>query len=183
MKETFKKTAHGSNIAKSIILLASTRDGKIEDNNPGDANLSPHFQINGTKTGIKCSAHEEIINGIARHADRSLRDNGMNIGNDRNTETIDHGNGHEMTVVIDDLSKAEDTSPVEGEGHNYCGVPTLKGVAVVHEGFIAQRRDRETLLLEARKNPGDEELEEEVAGVHLPSIEVGTSILSMALSY
>lgn len=106
----------------------------------------------------------------------------MDIGNDRNTETIDHPNGHEMAVIVNDITEAEDTCPVEGKGHNYRGVPALKGVTVVHEGFVAEGRNRKTLLLEARKHPGDEKLEEEIARVHLPSIEVGAGVLSMVLS-
>jgi hypothetical protein len=71
---------------------------------------------------------------------------------------------------------------VEGERHYNGGVPALNGVAVVHEGFIAKGRNRETLLLETGEDPGNEELKEEISRVNLPGIEVRAGILSTALS-
>lgn len=82
-----------------------------------------------------------------------------------------------MAIVVDDFGEAENAGPVENEGNNDGSVPALDGVTIVHEGLVAKRGNRETFLLESRKNPGDEELEEEIARVHLPCIEVGTSVL------
>jgi len=128
----------GSNVSESIILLASTRNGEIEDNDPRNANLCPHLKVNRTQTGIEGSTHEEIVNHVARHANRSLRQNRMEVGEEGNAETIDHSNAHEMAIVVNDLGEAENTSPVEDKRDNNGRVPTLDAVAVVHEGLVAE---------------------------------------------
>ncbi len=105
----------------------------------------------------------------------------MEVGKERNTEAIDHSNRHEVTIVVDDFSEAENTSPMEEEGDNNGGIPTLNGVAVVHEGLVSERRDGKTLLLESRENPSNEQLEEEIARVHFPRIKVGACILEKTI--
>lgn len=105
----------------------------------------------------------------------------MNISENRNTEAVNHSYGHEVAIIVDNFSEAEDASPVEGERDDNGSVPTLNGVAVVHESLVAKRGDWKALLLKARKNPGDKELEEEIARVHLPRVKVGTCILRKAV--
>lgn len=179
-KET--KTTHRSNISKGIILLTSTGNSEVENNDPRDANLSPHFQVNRAKARIECSTHKEVIDDIARHTDRSLCDNCMKVGKDGNAKPINHSDGHKVSIVVDNSSKVEDTSPVKDKRDDDCGVPTLKSIALVHQGFVTERWDRQTLLLKSRQNPCNEKLKKEIAGVHFPGIKIRPSILFMALN-
>lgn len=173
----FGQCTHGSDISKGIVLLASTRDSKVENDDPRNANLSPHLQVNGTKARVKSSTHEVIVNEISRHAHRGFRHDGVEVGKERNTEAIDHGNGHEVAIVVNDFGKTEDTIPMEDEGDDNSSVQTLNSVAVVHESLVTEGGNGETLLFETRKNPGDEELEEEIARIHLPGVQVRAGVL------
>ena len=163
-------------------MLTSTGDSEVENNNPGDTNLGPHFQVNRAKAGVECSTHKEVINDIARHADRSLCDDCMKVGKDRNAKPINHSDSHEVSIVVDNSGKVEDTSPMKDKRDDDCGVPTLKSIAVVHQGFVTEGWDWKTLLLKSRQNPCNEKLKEEIARVHFPGIKIRTSILFMALS-
>lgn len=158
-------------------MFASTRNSKIENDDPRNANLGPHLQINRTEAWVEGSSHKEIVDEISRHTNRSLRGNSVEIGDERDSETVDHTHSHKMTVIVNNLGKAEDTSPMENERNNDGGVPTLKGVAVIHESLVSKRRDRKAFLFKARENPGNEELEEEKSRIHFPRVKIRTGIL------
>ena len=82
-----------------------------------------------------------------------------------------------MTVVVDDLREAEDVIIVQDRSGEECEVDREKSITVVHEGFIAERWDRQSLLHIARHDPSKEELVENKAGIHFPRVHVGASIL------
>lgn len=137
-------------------MLASTRNGQVEDDNPRNAYLSPHLQVDRTQARIEGGTHEDIVDGVAGHTNRGLRCHSVKVGKERNTKTVNHSYGHEVTIVVNDFSEAEDASPVENEGNNNGGIPALNSVAVIHEGLVSKGRDGETLLLKSGKNPSDE---------------------------
>jgi hypothetical protein len=82
-----------------------------------------------------------------------------------------------MAKVVDEGGQSEDTGGVEHCGSDHCCPEGQKGIAVVHESFVSKRRDRKTLLHVTGHDPGKKELEDKVAGVHFPCIQVGTGIL------
>lgn len=43
-------------VAVGIVLLASTRDGDEEEQNPRNANLGPHFKVDATDTRVQACA-------------------------------------------------------------------------------------------------------------------------------
>ena len=101
-----------SDIAVRLVLLASTGDRQEENNDPWDADLSPHLEANRTDARVQRSAHEIIVKEIARHANGGPSHHCPQVGDQRDTEPVDHGDGHNVAIVVDDLSQSENTSVV-----------------------------------------------------------------------
>lgn len=83
-----------------------------------------------------------------------------------------------MAIVVDDFGEAEDTGYMENCRRDEGDVERDVAVTVVHQCFVPKRRNWEALLLVSGDNLGEEKLEEEVAGVHLPRVESRAGILS-----
>lgn len=56
---------YGGNISESLVLFASTRNGQEEDENPWDADLSPHLEADRSDSGVKGSTHEVVVEKVA----------------------------------------------------------------------------------------------------------------------
>lgn len=171
------ESTYRSNVAIGLVLLASTRDGQEEDNDPWDTDLSPHLEVDGAKTGVQASTHEVVVEEVAGHADCSASHDGVKVGEKGDTKAVNHGDGHEMAVVVDDLGEAEDVEVVQRGGGDESHVEAGQGVAVVHEGLVVERGDGETFLLVSGENPSNEELEEKVARVDFPGVRVRAGVL------
>ena len=69
-------------------------------------------------------------------------------------------------------------------GSGYQGhVQRVERVAIVHEGLVVERRDRETFLLVSGQNLRKEELERDIARIDFPRVEIGASILRRVIRY
>ena len=119
---------------------------------------------------VQRRAHEHVVQEIARHAHlRASRDRDE-IHAERDAKAPDHRDRHDVAVVVDDLGEAEEAGEVEAGCDDHRGVDRGERVAVVGEGPVAEGGDGEALLLEAGKDVGEEELEENVARVDLPGV-------------
>ena len=56
-----------SHIAILLVLLAGTRDGHEKHDDPRDADLEPHLEVDGANAGIQACAHEDVVDEVARH--------------------------------------------------------------------------------------------------------------------
>ena len=158
-------------------MLARSRYGKEKDDDPRNANFSPHLQVHAPKARVKGRTHEIVIEEISRHPHRSAGQNSMQIGDERNSKAINHGDGHQVTEIVDYFGEAKDMEIVNREGCDEGDIEADQSVAVVLESLVVERRDRHAFLFITGKNPGDEELEEEIARIDFPCVEVGARIL------
>lgn len=165
-------------IAVLIVLLASSRNSEVKDNEPGYADLCPHFEINPSNAWVQTGTHEDVVNKAARHSHRVPGEDGPEIHAKRYGKAIDDCNRHKMAIIVDDFSEAEDTRYVEDRRRDQGDVERDVAVTVVHQCFVPKRGNWEALLLISRDNLGKEKLEEEVAGVHLPRVESRAGILA-----
>jgi len=164
-------------VAVCFVLLASPRNGEEEDDDPGDANLGPHFQVDVPQARVEHGTHEIVVEKVSRHANGVVGHDGEEVGDERDTEAINHGHAHEMTIVVDDLSEPKNMVVVQSGSGDDGRVQANESVAVVHECLVAEGRDGETFLLVTGKNPCDEKLEKKVAREDLPCVRVGTRVL------
>jgi len=169
---------YGSDISVVLVLLEATRNRESKEHEPRDANLAEHLEVDGADAGVEGGAHEEVIDNISGHAVGGLGEDGVEIGEERNPPAEDHSDRHDGPVVVDECGKAEDVVVVEDESGDDVEVHAEIRVAVVHEGLVAQRGDGKTFLLVSGNDEGDEELEEKVATVDFPCVEVGIRILN-----
>src|SRR6267154_737200 len=98
---------HGSDIAIRFVLVATTGHGQEENNDPRNADLSPHLQINRANTGVQTGSHENVVEEVPRHADLVPGCDGNEIRAEGDSKTVNHGNRHDMTVVVDDFGETE----------------------------------------------------------------------------
>ena len=82
-----------------------------------------------------------------------------------------------MAEIVDYFSEAEDMEIVNREGCDEGDIEADQSIAVVHESLVVERRDRQPFLFITGKNPGDEELEEEIARIDFPGVPIGACIL------
>ncbi len=165
-----RSATHGSNSTILFVLFARARDCQEKYNYPRDTDFRPHLQINRTNTRVECGAHEYVVYEVARHAHLFAAGNGPKVSSKGYSEAPDHGDGHDMAIVVDDLREAEDVVIVQGCSGNESKVDRKKSITIVHESFITERWDRQALLHIARHNPSKKELVENEAGIHLPRI-------------
>lgn len=99
---------HGSNSTILFVLFARTRNRQEKYDYPRDANFSPHLQINRTNARVECGAHEYVIYEVSRHAHLFAAGDGPKVSAKGYREAPDHGDGHNVTIIVDDLREAED---------------------------------------------------------------------------
>src|SRR6267154_4858170 len=86
--------AYGGDGAILLILLACARDGQEEHDNPRDADLRPHFQVNRANSRIESGAHEDIVYEVTRHAHLFTTCDGPKVSPEGYSEAPDHGDRH-----------------------------------------------------------------------------------------
>jgi hypothetical protein len=168
---------YGSDISKCLVLLAGTGNREEEDEDPWDADFGPHLKADGPNSGVQGSTHEVVVEKVAWHAHGVAGHDRPDIGDQWYTEAVDHRDGHEVTVVVDDLGEAEDMVVVQDTGSDQGHVEADESIAVVVQCLVVQGRHGETFLGVARHDKSNEQLEKEVARVDLPGVGVRTRIL------
>lgn len=166
-----------SHIAILLVLLAGTRDGHEKHDDPRDADLEPHLEVDGANAGIQACAHEDVVDETSGHTNLVPCGDGDEVHEEGHTEANDHGDSHEVTEVVDDLGHAEDVVVVEAGGGDHGNVDAADGVALIHEGLVAEGGDGKAFLHETRDDPSESELEDHETEVDPPRIGVGACIL------
>lgn len=174
---TKKCDRYRCHVAIDLVLLASTGNSDEEKQDPRDANLQPHLEVHRSEAGVETGTHEEVIGKIPRHADLLATPNGDEISCKAHSKPDDHRNSHEFTKVIDDLSEAENMSPVQDSDRDQSSVPAGKSIAVIHKRLVSKRRYGEALLLISRHDEGQQQLESHERAVHRESVWRGERVL------
>lgn len=138
MSGIWKSWTHGSHITVLFVLMAATRDGQKEDDDPGNANLRPHFQVNRTNTRVEAGTHEDIVYETPRHANLVSTRDGDKVDTKGHRKPIYDRHRHYMTIVIDDVSQAEDVKVMKDGSGDHGGVDRPESIAVVHKSFVAE---------------------------------------------
>lgn len=160
-----------------FILLACARDGQEEHDNPRDADLRPHLQVDRADSRIEGGAHEDVVYEATRHAHLFTTCDGPKVSAKGYSEAPDHGNRHDVAIVIDDLCQTEYVVIMEERGGDKGEVDRVERIAVVHESLVSQRWHGQAFLHIAWHDPREEELVEDETGIHLPRVEVRAGIL------
>ena len=151
-----EKKTYWRDITVLLILFAASGDSQEKDNDPRYPNLGPHFQVDRTNSRVEASAHENIISHVTRHSDLISSRHRNKIDTKGDDKAINHRDRHDVSIIVDDLSQAEDVVVVQASRCDHGGVKRPEGVALVHQGFVAQRRDWEAFLHKSRHNPSQE---------------------------
>ena len=106
-REAPKHRTHRGDIAILFILVATSRYGQEENDDPRNTNFSPHLQVNRADTGVQTSTHKNVINEVPRHADLVPSSDRNKVRPERHGETVNHGDGHDMTIVVNDFGETE----------------------------------------------------------------------------
>ena len=93
--------AYGGNNTILFILLACAGDGQEENDNPRNADLGPHFQVNRADSRIESGTHEDVVYKVTRHAHLFTTRDGPKVSPKRYSEAPDHGDRHDVAIVID----------------------------------------------------------------------------------
>ena len=166
-----------SHVSILLILLACTRDGHEKHDDPRDADLEPHLEVDRANAGVQARAHKDVVDEATRHTDLVPGGDCDEVHEEGHTEADNHGDSHEVAEVVDDLGHAEDVVVVEGGSSDHGGVDAADGVALVHEGLVAEGGNGKAFLHETWDNPGEGKLKGHEATVDLPRVRVGASIL------
>lgn len=157
--------------------MTASRHGQEENDDPRNANFSPHLQVNGTNTGVQTSTHENVIHEAPRHANLVPGCDRNEIHSEGHSKTVNHGNGHDVAIVVNDFSETENVVVVQSSSSQHGCVERVEGIAVIREGLIPKRRYRKTFLLIAWHNPREKELIDHEAGIDFPRVCIGACIL------
>ena len=167
----------GCDISILFVLMAPTRNGQEEDNDPRDSDLCPHLEVNRANARVQASTHKDIVNEIAGHANLVTSCDGEEVHSKGDCKPVYHRNGHDMTIVGDDFCEPEDVKIVEQSSSDHRDVDGPESIAVVRQRLVSKRRDWESFLLVTWHNPSEKELIDDETGVNLPGIAIRTSIL------
>ena len=169
---------YGSDGTILFILFARTRDGQEKHDYPWNADLGPHFQVNRTDAGVECGTHKYVIYKVARHAHLFTTSDSPKISPKGHREAPDHGNRHDVAIVVNDFCEAEYVIVVKDRSGDEGKVDRKESVAIVHESLVAKRWHWQALLHITRHNPGKKELVENEARIYFPRIEIWAGILN-----
>lgn len=70
--------------------MAATRDRQKEDNDPRNADLCPHLEVNRANARVQASAHKDVIDEISRHANLVTSCDCEEMHPKGDCETVDH---------------------------------------------------------------------------------------------
>ena len=132
------RETYWGNVAIRLVLLASARHGKEEDDEPRNADLGEHFEIHRPEARVQRGTHKYVINKIAGHPHLCTRGNGDEVHPEGYAEPVYHAHGHEVPVVVDDLRQTKDASGMQDCCRDHRDVETPEGVAFVHEGLVSE---------------------------------------------
>ena len=172
-----KNSTYGCDSTIKFILLTCARDSQEEHDHPRNPDLGPHFQVNGANTRVESGAHEHIVDEVTRHAHLFTTCDGPKVCPKRYRETPDHGNRHDVPVVVYDFGEAEYVIVVKDRGGDEGEVDGVERVAFVHESLVSQRWDRQAFLHITWHDPCKKELVENETGIHLPRVKVRAGVL------
>jgi len=171
--KTGRRNAYRSNITVGFILFEATGDGEEEYDVPGNADLSPHLQVDVPNAGIQASTHEKVINEASRHTHGLSSNDSCKVHEERDKPTPEHSDSHEVAEVVDDTGQTENVEVVQAGGGEQRIVHAYEGITVVHEGLVSEGWDRETFLLVSPWHEvGKEELMNHESGVYLPGVPI-----------
>src|SRR5271155_1595159 len=101
---------------KLLILSCSSSQSEQEENVPWQSNLKEHLEVQCAKhTRIELGSHKEVIDGIARHTVLLAPVDGGRVGNNRDDEAGDDGNGHEGAKFVNDSVELEYSGEMQHE--------------------------------------------------------------------
>ena len=156
-----------------IVLLHGRTQTDKEQDLPGDANFTPHFEVNAKETRIQGRAHEEIVGMIAGHSMRRLGKEGDGIGDDGHNVGPDDRYHHNGPQVVDNVAQIPDTVVVQDEEQDQIDIPRGGAVAVVNKLLVVEAGDGQAFDQHTGEESGRDGLPHREAEVHLGGVHVG----------
>lgn len=84
------KRIYRCNISILFVLFACAGDGQKKDNDPRNADFSPHLQVDRSKTGVEASTHKIVVEKVSGHANLGTGEDSIKVGDKGDTEPINH---------------------------------------------------------------------------------------------
>ena len=146
-----------------LVLLDRTGKGDEEEQHPRDTDLGEHLEVDRSNSRVERDTHKVIVDpdtakteGLSAPPEQSS----SNLDKEGAGERGDQGDGHELSKVLDDPGETVDAGLVEHKAEHERDVPRGEGVALVRQGLVVERRDRETSLVDTGEDGGEEELDD-----------------------
>ena len=121
-------------ITIQLILSRGSSHGKKEQNEPRNAYLEEHLEVQDAKHArVELRAHKKVVNGEARHAMLSPTCQGRDVRNHRDNDPGNDGHAHDRPELVHDGVQLEEAREVQNETQADARVEGPHGRAVVVE--------------------------------------------------
>jgi len=169
-------------VTVSLILTGSSRTAETEQNEPWDADLVEHLEVqDAEESRVELSTHEEIINRVASNAVLRSTNKRLNIGDETVEIAGKDGNRHERTEFIQERIDGKQASAVQDSHDEDSEVEAGIGRAMVLQLLPAEVSKRLAIAGEAGHEDVTGSFKNDVCPVDTPCTKVreGTGVDKM----
>lgn len=119
-------------LAVHLVLLKTSSERQEEQNEPWNANLEEHLEVqNAEQPRVQLGAEEEVHDRGSGHANSLATSQGRKVSNEGAQESRDDSYAHDMTELVNKSIQLEDASEMENERDDDAAVERPHGGAVV----------------------------------------------------
>ena len=157
--------------AHLFVLLDDTREGDEEEEDPWNADLGEHLEVDDAEAGVERDAHEVVVDPVSAQAHglaSPVEDPSANLDDGGACEGGDDSHGHDGAVVLNDPWKAVDTRLVQDKREDETRIPRCQRVTLVRQGLVVERRNGQAFLGNTGEVSSEGELDDEKTEVGLP---------------
>ena len=133
-----QKADFASHVTVLLPLPSRCAEADEEENVPWQSDLEEHLEVQPAEhTRVKLRAHEEIIDGIARHSVLSATIQSAEVCDDTNDEAADYRNAHERSKLVDKSVQLEQATEMQSDGDDDRKIEAIDTIAVIAQLFAA----------------------------------------------
>lgn len=166
-------------VAVLLMLASGGTETQDEEDVPGHADLEEHLEVEDAKhAGVKLGAHEEVVDGITRHAVLLTAPDGGEVGDKADEEAAQNGDRQERTELVNGRVERPGTREVQNGKDGEGRVETPVGIAVVAQLLAPGMSKRFAVAPDTREDAVESTLDDEVGPVPGPDLgaRIGTRV-------
>jgi hypothetical protein len=102
----------GRDVSQGLVLFECGGEGNVKEDDPGDANLRPHLEIEGADARIEGCPHENVVHDGSAHAMRAskgAKEDGGGVDEEGHGDSGDDGGGKDGSKVVYNVGKPAST--------------------------------------------------------------------------